>query len=175
MTEPQCNHYQKLLWSLSAGFLTASKLGKNVQSGSHPRVAYVVLCVWLFVTPRTVPCQVSVPHHAIKCAQVYLHCIGDAIQTSHTLTPSSPSALNLSQYQELFQSQLFTSDDQNTGVSALAQSFQRVFRVDFPYDWLVWSRCCPRVSEVFSSITAYKGINSSALHLLYGLPWWLRW
>ena len=30
------------------------------------------------------------------------------------------------------------------------------------------------VSEVFSSTTVYKGINSSVLPLLYGLPWWLR-
>ena len=37
-----------------------------------------------------------------KFAQVHVHCIGDAIQPSHPLTPSSP-ALNLSQHQGLFQ------------------------------------------------------------------------
>ena len=30
--------------------------------------------------------------------QVHVHCFGDAIQPSHHLTPSSPSALNLSQH-----------------------------------------------------------------------------
>ena len=35
--------------------------------------------------------------------QVHLHCISDAIQLSHPLMPSSPSALSLSQDQELFQ------------------------------------------------------------------------
>ena len=36
-------------------------------------------------------------------AQVHVHCIGDAVQPSHPLTPSSTSALNLSQPQGLFQ------------------------------------------------------------------------
>ena len=44
-----------------------------------------------------------VPHYVLKFAQVHFHCIGDAIQPSHPLTPSSPSVLNLSQHQGLFQ------------------------------------------------------------------------
>ena len=44
-----------------------------------------------------------VPHHLPKFAQVRVHCINDAIQPPHPLTPSSPSALNLSQHQGLFQ------------------------------------------------------------------------
>jgi len=44
-----------------------------------------------------------VPHHLLEFAQVHVHCIGDAIQLSHPLMPSSPSALNLSQHQGLFQ------------------------------------------------------------------------
>ena len=36
-------------------------------------------------------------------AQVHVHCVGDAIQPSHSLSPSSPPALNLSQQQVLFQ------------------------------------------------------------------------
>ena len=59
-----------------------------------------------------------VPHHLLKFAQVHVHCI-NAIQPFHPLTPSS-SALNLSQHQRLPISQLFTSDDQNPGVSTLA-------------------------------------------------------
>ena len=31
-----------------------------------------------------------VPHHLPKFAQVHVHCIGDATQPSHPLTPSSP-------------------------------------------------------------------------------------
>ena len=56
--------------------------------------------VWLFVTPRTPGPSVS--HHPPKFAQVHVHCISDAIQPFHLLMPSSPSALNLSQHQGLF-------------------------------------------------------------------------
>ena len=43
----------------------------------------------------------SVPHHLPKFAQVHVHCISDAFQPSHPLTPSSASALNLHQHQGL--------------------------------------------------------------------------
>ena len=43
-----------------------------------------------------------VPHRLPESAQVHVHCIGDAIQLSHPLSPSS-SAFNLSQHQSLFQ------------------------------------------------------------------------
>ena len=44
-----------------------------------------------------------VPHHLLEFAQVHVCCISDVVQPSHPLMPSSPSALNLSQHQELFQ------------------------------------------------------------------------
>ena len=44
-----------------------------------------------------------VPHHLPEFTQVHVHCIGDAIQPSHLLKPSSPSAIDLSQDQGLFQ------------------------------------------------------------------------
>ena len=57
-------------------------------------------CVWLFGTPWTAA------HHSSRSftifqefAQVHVHWIGDAIQPSHPLSPSSPSAFNLSQHQ----------------------------------------------------------------------------
>ena len=36
------------------------------------------------------------------------------------------------------------------------QSFQWIFRVDFLYDWLVWSPCNPRDSQGFSNTTIRK-------------------
>ena len=45
-----------------------------------------------------------VPHHLLKFAQVHAHCIGDAIQPRHALTPSSASALNLSRHHRLWYS-----------------------------------------------------------------------
>ena len=70
-----------------------------------------------------------VPHHLPEFAQVHVHCIKDAIQPSHPLMPSSPSALNLSQHQRLFQ--WVSCLHQMTKTLELQlqhQSFQRVFR-----------------------------------------------
>ena len=44
-----------------------------------------------------------VPHHLLEFAQVHVHCVSDAVWPSHPLMPSSPSALDLSQDQGLFQ------------------------------------------------------------------------
>ena len=44
-----------------------------------------------------------VPHCLPEFAQVHVPGISDAIQLCHALMPSSPSALNLSQHQGLFQ------------------------------------------------------------------------
>ena len=41
--------------------------------------------------------SLTVPHHLPEFAQVHVHCNSDAIQPSHPLTLSSPSALNSSQ------------------------------------------------------------------------------
>ena len=55
-------------------------------------------------TPRTAACQgLPVSDHLPEFAQVHVHCISDAVQPSHPLVPSSPSALNLSQHWGLFQ------------------------------------------------------------------------
>ena len=72
-----------------------------------------------------------VPHHLPKRAQVHAHCICDAIQPSQPLMPSSPSALNLSQHQGLFQ--WGGCLHQMTKILELQhQSFKQVFRADFP-------------------------------------------
>ena len=62
-----------------------------------------------------------VPYHLLEFAQVHVHCIGGVIQPSHPLSPSSPSAFNLSQHQIFFPvSWLFVSSGQSIGVSASA-------------------------------------------------------
>ena len=74
-----------------------------------------------------------VPHHLPKFAHVHVHCIGDAIQSSHPLTPSSPFVLNLPQHQGLFQ--WISCSHQRTKILELQlqhQSFAWVFRIDFP-------------------------------------------
>ena len=71
-------------------------------------------------------------HHLLEFAQTHVHWVGDAIQRSHPLSPSSPPALNLSQYESLFQ--WVGSSHQVAKVLELKlqhQSFQWIFRVDF--------------------------------------------
>ena len=48
------------------------------------------------------------------------------------------------------------------------QSFQWIFRVDFIWDWLVWSPCCPRYSQESYPALQFENINSLVLSLLYG-------
>ena len=57
----------------------------------------------LLLFSRSGTLGLSVPHHLPKFVQVHVHCIADDIQPSHPLTPSSPSALSLSQHQGLCQ------------------------------------------------------------------------
>ena len=47
------------------------------------------------------------------------------------------------------------------------QSFQGVPRVDILEDWLIWSPCFPRDSQVSSPGPQFESINSSVLCLLY--------
>ena len=47
------------------------------------------------------------------------------------------------------------------------QPLQWVFRVDVLSDWLVWSLCCPRDSQVSSPAPKFRNINLAVLSLLY--------
>ena len=61
-----------------------------------------------------------VPHHLLEFAQAHIHWPGDAIQPSHPLSPSSPSAFNLSQEQDFPPvSQLFALGGQFTLIHVL--------------------------------------------------------
>ena len=109
-----------------------------------------------------------VPHCLPEFAQVNIHCISDAIQPCHALMPSSPSALNFSQHQGLFQR--VDCSHQVTKILELQlqhQFFQWVFKIYFLWDWLVWSPCCPKDSQESSSTPQFESINSLALCLLY--------
>ena len=101
-----------------------------------------------------------VPHHLPEFAQetnVHVHCTGDAIQPSLPLTPFSPSALNLSQYQGLFQ--WIAYSHQMTKILELKlqhQSFQWIFRVDLSWLTGLISLLSKRLSEVFPSPTVQR-------------------
>ena len=86
----------------------------------------------------------------------------------HPLTPFSPPAFNLSQHQRLFQWVNCSNQMTKTLEFQLQlQSYQQVFRVDFPQDWPVWFPCCPRDSQESSLAPQSKSINSSMLSLLF--------
>ena len=71
-------------------------------------------------------------HYLPEFAQTLIHWVGDAIQPSHSLLHPSPTALNLSQHQGLFQ--LVGFSHKETKVLELQlqhQSFQWIFRVYF--------------------------------------------
>ena len=48
------------------------------------------------------------------------------------------------------------------------QSFQWIFRTDFPYYVLVWSPCSPKDSQESSLTPQFKSINFLTLSFLYG-------
>ena len=108
----------------------------------------------------------TVPHHLPEFALAHVHWIRDTIQPSHPLPPPSPFAFNLSQHQGLFQ--WVSSSYQVAKVfEPQPQSFQSIFRVDFLYDWLVWSPYSPRDSHESSPELQFESINSSALSPLH--------
>ena len=76
-----------------------------------------------------------------------------------------PPVLNISKHQGLFQ---WTGSSHQVAKLLELQhpSLQWVFRVDFLYDWLVWSPCYPRDSHEFSLAPQFESINSLLLSLL---------
>jgi len=102
-----------------------------------------MLCCCCSVTQSTLcnPMDCSMPGFPVlqylpEFAQTHVHWVGDAIQSSHSLSPPSP-ALSLCQHQGLFQ--WVSSLHQVAKISALQfqlQSFQWIFGlISFRIDW----------------------------------------
>ena len=99
-----------------------------------------------------------VHHQLLELAQTHVHWVSDAIQPSHSLSPPSPPAFNLSQHQSLFK-----------GVNSLAIRWPKYWRfsfsispsneysgsISFRMDWLI-SVQSKGLSRVFSSTTVQK-------------------
>ena len=84
------------------------------------------------------------PSPSPELSQTHIHWGSDAVQPSHPLSSLSPT-FNLSQHQGLFQ--WISSSHQVAKVLEFQlqhQFFQWVIRIDFLWDWLVWSLCGPR-------------------------------
>ena len=108
-----------------------------------------------------------VPHCFLEFAQVYVHHVGDAIQASHPLPPSS-FAFSSSQHQSLFH---WVGSSHQV---AKALEFHFSISPSNDYSELIslglngWiSLLSKRLARVFFS-TIFESIDSSALSLLYG-------
>ena len=103
-------------------------------------------------------------------AQIHVHWVSDAIQSSHPLPPSSPFAFNLSQHQSWFfapgELALHTRG-QSIGASALTSVLPVNIQGWFPLGWLVWSPCSPRDFQEFSPAPQFKSI---ILYLSFSKP-----
>ena len=108
-----------------------------------------------------------VHHQLLEFTQTHVHRVSDAIQPSHPLSSSSPTAPKPSQHQSFPMSQLFAWGGQSTGVSALASFLQRNPRADLLQNGLVGSPCSPRDSQEYSPMQQFKSINSLALSFLH--------
>ena len=124
--------------------------------------------LWFFGTPWTAACQASLSiTNSWELAQTHVLQVSDAIQLSYSLS-SPPPGFNLSQHQGLF---LWVSFSYQVAkvleLQLQHQSFQWIFRTDFPQEWLVWSPCCPRDSQESSPTPQFKSIDSLVLSFLY--------
>ena len=105
----------------------------------QPTYKYIYCCSVAQPCPTLCNCMdcstpgLPIPHRLLDFAQAHVHRISDAVQPSHPLTPSSPSALNLSQHQGLFQWVICLYQMAKILERKLQhQSFQWLIRVDLP-------------------------------------------
>ena len=125
-------------------------------------------CLTLYDPIDCITSAFSDLHYLPEFAQTHVHCGSDAMQPSHPLSPPSPLALSLPQHHGLFQ--WVSSSHQEAKVLKFQlhhQSFHWRFRVDFHWDWLVWSPCSPRDYQDSSPALQFRSINSSVLNFLY--------
>ena len=114
-------------------------------------------------------------HYLPELAQTHVHSVSDVIQPSYSLSSSSPLDFSVSQHQDLFQ--WVSSSYQVTKVLEFQlqhQSFQWIFRTDFPPDGLFDLFAVQGLSRVFSNTTVQEhqtfGTHSSLCsnsHILY--------
>ena len=125
----------------------------------------------LVVSDSWDPMDCSTPgfpvHHQLpELAQIHVHWVSNAIQTSYPLSAPSLPAFNVSQHQGLFQ-WISSSHQVAKALWLQHQSFQWLFRTDFLYDGLVWSPCRPGDSQESSPTPQFKSINSLVVSFLY--------
>ena len=89
-------------------------------------------------------------HCLLEFAQTHVHWVNDAIQPSHPLLPLSPSSLDLTQHQGIFQ--WVGSSHQMVKISELQHQFTNDYSglISFRIDWLdLLAVCFPNQSRFF--------------------------
>ena len=109
-------------------------------------------------------------HYLPEFSQTHVYWAGGAIQPSHPLSLPSPPhpPQSFPESGSFPMSHLFASGSQIFGASASASVFQWIFKVDFLWDWIVWSPSSKELSRVFSSTIGKH--QSSALSPPYSSP-----
>ena len=105
----------------------------------------------------------SVLHYLLGFAQIQIHWVGDAFQSSHPLLSPLPSVFpSIKVF--LNEPALHIWWPKYWSFQLQHQSFQWIFRVDFFQDWLVWSPCSPRDSQESSECSVSCQLFHSPLH-----------
>ena len=152
MKHPSAGKKRKLLLRLSLIY--------TVQFSSVPQLC-LTLCDPMDCSTPGPP----VPQHLLKFAQVHVHCMGDAIQPSHSLIPSFSFCLQSFPASGTFpMSQLFTSDDQNTGVSASASVLSMNIQGLFPL------RLTGLISFLYKGLSGLFSSTSVGRHQFFSAP-----
>ena len=169
--------YSVLVYTYFQNCLLISQWETNFLNIVH--YLYVVLFVFCFCSVTQSyptlgdPIDCSTPglpilHHLLEPTQTHVHWVSDAIQLSHPLLSLSPPAFNLSLHQGFFYWVSFLYQVAKVLAFQLYhQSFQRILRIGFLQDWLIWSRWSPRDLQESSPTTQFKSINSLALSFLH--------
>ena len=127
--------------------------------------------VWLFVTPWTAVCQAFLSS-TVSQSLLKLMSTESGMPSNHLilcrpllLLPSIFSSIRV------FSNELALHIrwPKYWTFSQHQPSQSWIFRIDFLYNWLLWSPCCPRDSQESSPAPQFASIDSLALSLLYGL------
>ena len=102
-----CRQVKKHQLKLDLGKWTGSKLEKEYVKAVYCHSTYfssvVQSCLNLCNTMNCSTPGIPVHHQLPESTQTHVHWVGDAIQPSNPLSPSSPPVLILSQHQGIFQ------------------------------------------------------------------------
>ena len=122
--------------------------------------------VQLFLTLWTVARQASLSI-TISLSLLKLMSIELVVSSNHLILSSPSPAFNLSSNRE-FSNELALRIRWSKYWSFSISPFQWILKIDFLWNWLVWSPCSPRDFQESSPTPQFKSINSSVLSLLYG-------